>query len=85
MPGGGHDGGGESGTARRRRERRRRQHWRHEQLTLRMALATFQHHSAPRGQRMAMAGGGVARDELHGQAPDKAPPPGGWRAVLLRG
>ena len=69
---GGHDGGGGSGSAPRRRERRLRQHWRHEQLTLRMLLATFQHHAAPRGQTTARSGG--ARDELHGQAPDDAPP-----------
>ena len=36
-------------------------------------LATFQHHSAPRGPRTARTGGG-ARDELHGRAPDDAPP-----------
>ena len=73
MPGGGHDGGGGSGAARRRRERRLRQHRRHEQLTLRMLLATYQHHAAPRGQTTARSGG-RARDELHGEAPDEAPP-----------
>ena len=36
-------------------------------------LATFQHHSAPRGPRMARTEGG-ARDELHGHAPEDAPP-----------
>ena len=36
-------------------------------------LATFQHHSAPRGPRTARTGGG-ARDELHGHAPEDAPP-----------
>ena len=35
-------------------------------------LATFQHHSAPRGPRTARTGGG-ARDELHGCAPEDAP------------
>ena len=65
MDEGGHDGGGGSGSALRRRERRLRQHWRHEQLALRMLLATFQHHAAPRGQTTARSGGG-ARDELHG-------------------
>ena len=44
---------GGSGSARRRRERRLRQQWRHEQLTLRMLLATFQHLAAPRGQTTA--------------------------------
>ena len=34
-----------TGAARRRRERRLRMHWRHEQLTLRMVLATMEHHS----------------------------------------
>ena len=48
-----HDHG--SGAAKRRRERRLRMHWRHEQLTLRMVLATVEHHShgAPRGQTTA--------------------------------
>ena len=50
--------------AKRRRDRRLRMHWRHEQLTLRMALAAALHHSrdvgpvtynAPRSQRTAMA------------------------------
>ena len=44
---------GGTGSARRRRERRLRQHWRHEQLTLQMLLATYQHHAAPRGQMTA--------------------------------
>ena len=35
-----------AGVARRRRERRLRMHWRHEQLSLRMALAAATHHSA---------------------------------------
>ena len=35
-----------SGAARRRRERRLRTHWRHEQLTMRMLLASLEHHSA---------------------------------------
>ena len=40
------------GAPKRRRDRRLRMHWRHEQLTLQMVLATVQHHSygAPRGQ-----------------------------------
>ena len=37
--------GGGSGAARRRRERRLRAHWRHEQLSLRMLLASVGHHS----------------------------------------
>ena len=73
MPRGGHDGGGGLGAARRRRERRLRQHWRHEQLTLRMALATFQHHSAPRGQRTARAREGGS--ETKNTAEDRRTPP----------
>ena len=38
-------------------------------------LATFQHHSAPRGLRTARTGEG-ARDELHGYAPEDALPQG---------
>ena len=44
---------GGTGSARRRRECRLRQNWRHEQLTLRTLLATYQHHAAPRGQTTA--------------------------------
>ena len=47
---------GGTGSARRRRERRLRQHWRHEQLTLQMLLATYQHHAAPWGQTTARSG-----------------------------
>ena len=64
-----------SGAA-RRRQRRLRQWLRHERLSVAMALAECTHHSAPRGQKMARAGGGGARDELHGHAPDDAPPHG---------
>ena len=44
------DGGrdGTSSAAKRRRERRLRADWRHEQLSVRMALAAAQHHSAPK-------------------------------------
>ena len=51
--------------AKRRRDRRLRMHWRHEQLTLQMALAAALHHSrdvgpvtnnALRSQRTARAG-----------------------------
>ena len=47
-----------AGAARRQRERRLRQFLRRERLSDPMALAEFVHHSAPRGQRMARAGGG---------------------------
>ena len=40
------DVGGGTGSARRRRGRRLRMHWRHAQLSLRMALAAATHHSA---------------------------------------
>ena len=63
-----------SGAA-RRRQRRLRQWLRHERLSVAMALAESTHHSAPRGQKMARAGG-RARDELHGHAPDDALPQG---------
>ena len=39
------DGGGGTGGARRRRERRQRSWWRREQLNVRFALSTAQHHS----------------------------------------
>ena len=44
-----------TGAAKRRREGRVRRHWHHEQLTLRMVLATVDHHShgALRGQASA--------------------------------
>ena len=66
------------GAARRRRQRRLRQFLRHERLGVAMALADSPHHIAQR-QKTARAseGGGGARDELHGRAPDDAtsPPP----------
>ena len=62
------------GAAKRRRLRRLRSWWRHEQQTVAAVLATFQHHSAPRGPRTARTGKG-ARDELH-DAPEDAPPQG---------
>ena len=60
------------GAAWRRRQRRLRSWWRHEQQTVAEVLATFQHHSAPRGPKTARTGGG-ARDEPHGHAPEDAP------------
>ena len=53
----------DSGAAMRRRQRRLRQFIRHERLTVAMALAEMTHHSAPRRQTTARAGGG-ARDVL---------------------
>ena len=65
------------GAAWRRRQRRLRAHWRHEQLTLQMLLATYEHHAAPRGQSSARSRG-EARDVLHGRVPG-APPSQGSR------
>ena len=45
-----------SGAAWRRRQRRLLAHWRHEQFTLQVLLATYQHHAAPRGQKQARSG-----------------------------
>ena len=83
--------------AKRRRDRRLRMRWRHEQLTLQVALAAALHHgrdvgpvtnNALRSHRTARAGGG-AREELHGYAPEDAPPPppppGGWCPALCDG
>ena len=73
-----------SGAAKRRRDRRLRMHWRHDQLTLQMVLATVQHPSydAPRGQRTATRTGerGV-REELFGDDPGSPHPPA--RALQL--
>ena len=67
-----HVDGATAGAALRRRERRLRMHWRHEQLSLQVLLATFQHHSS-RGQTTARSGEGV-RGEVHGQVPGAHPP-----------
>ena len=61
------------GAAKRRRLRRLRSWWRHEQQTVAAVLATYQHHSAPRGPRTARTVGG-ARDEPYGYAPEDVPP-----------
>ena len=63
-----------AGAARRRRERRLRQFMKHERLTVAMLLAEMHHHAAPRGHTTARSGE-RARDALHGQVPDYAPPP----------
>ena len=54
------------GAAQRRRAWRLRSWYRHEQQTVRMALAAYTHHSAPRRPTMARAGG-WERAVLHGQ------------------
>ena len=51
------EAGGGTGSARRRRERRLRSMLRHERMSVAMALAESTHYSAPRGQKMARAGG----------------------------
>ena len=58
--------------AQRRKQRRLRSWYRHEQLTVAAALATFSHHSAPRSTTARARGG--ARDDVHGRAPVDAPP-----------
>ena len=60
---------------------RLRAHWRHEQVTLQMLLATYDHHAAPLGQSRARSGG-EARDVPHGRVPE-APPPQGSRPPCL--
>ena len=64
-----------SGAAKRRRERRLRMHWRNEQLTLRMVLATVEHHSygAPRGQLTATRTRAEERETY--SAPRRQEPP----------
>ena len=62
-----------SGAAKRRRDRRLRMHWRHEQLT-QMALAAALHHSRDVGPVRTARAGVRAREELHGYAPEDAPP-----------
>ena len=57
--------GGGTGSARRRRERRLCAFLRFARRSVAMALAESTHHSAPRGQKMARAGG-EARGALHG-------------------
>ena len=72
-----------SGAARRRRERRLRSMLRHEQQTVRIALATALHHvemqqnGAPRGQKTAARAREVEEQATHdGLRAQRAPPPG---------
>ena len=64
------------GVAQRRRERRLRSWYRHEQQTVRMALAAFSHHSALRRQTKARAGeeGHEEHDALRRQKPPPSQP-----------
>ena len=57
----------------RRRQRRLRSWLRRERVTVAMLLATYEHHTAPRGQWVARSGGWV-RDEVHDQAPAESTP-----------
>ena len=61
------------GAAWRRRQRRLRTHWRHEQLTLQMLLATYEHHAAPRGQMKARSR--REESEFNNAFGQKTPPP----------
>ena len=69
------EAGGGTGSARRRRERCLRSMLRHERMSVAMALAESTHHSAPRGQKMARAGG-EARVAQHGHIPEAPLPQG---------
>ena len=62
------------GVAQRRRERRLRSWYRHEQQTVRMALAAFSHHSALRRQTKARAGE-EGHEEHYALRRQKPPPP----------
>ena len=75
---------GDHGAAWRRRQRRLRSWWRHEQQTVAAVLATFQHHSAPRGPRTARTGG--ERETNYTATLRKMlPSPGGWCPALCDG
>ena len=66
--------------AQRRRQRRLRSWWRHEGQSIAAALATLQHHSAPRGTE---DGQGEEDHELHGHVPGASSSQGGRCAALL--
>ena len=63
-----------AGVAQRRRERRLRSWCRHEQQTVRMALATHSHHSAPRRLTKVRAGE-VGHEQYNAPRRQKPPPP----------
>ena len=65
------------GAAKQRRERRLRMHWRHEQLSLRMALAAATHHSAQPRAKEAVEG-----ETYDAPRRQKPPPPGTQPASL---
>ena len=70
-----------TGAAQRRRQRRLRSWWRHEQQSFAAILATFQHHSAPRGPKMARTG----EVEEHGEydAPRRQTAPEARPGILV--
>ena len=74
-----------SGAAKRRRERRLRMHWHHEQLTLRMVLATVEHHSyrAPRGQLTATRARAEEREMYSAPRRQEPPLPAGTQYFTL--
>ena len=79
-----------AGAARRRRERRLRSWWRHERMSIAMALATVEHHSygptandALRGQRTVTRAGEGEERELHDAPRRQKPPPPGTRPTPL--
>ena len=79
-----------AGAARRRRERRLRSWWRHERMSIAMALATVEHHScgptaydALRGQRTVTRAGEVEERVLHVAPRRQEPPPPGTRPTPL--
>ena len=80
--------------ARRRRERRQRSWWRHEQLSVALALSVARHHSAPlgvgpvsyqalRGQRTDRAREEVVNETYYVLRHQTTPPPGERPGILL--
>ena len=76
------DGGAHAGAARRQRERRLHAYLRYARMSVAMALAEASHHTAPRGQRTARAGG-EERDELNDATEQKTPQPRAASTVYL--
>ena len=75
------------GAAKRRRLRRLRSWCRHEQQTVAAVLATYQHHSAPRGPRTARTGGERETNytaTLRKMLPPRRQVPGTLRWTLAR-
>ena len=68
--------------ANQRRLRRLRQFLRHERLSVAMALAESEHHSALRRPKQARAREEGERDEPRAEATDHSSSPGGKHSVL---